>query len=148
MSGIRLTMFEREARLVLDKALAGSVDLSPVMLAIAGEVDDRTQESFTFKRSPLDGSEWPELKAATRRDRERRGYNPGDTLQRTRILRSSVVTEASENAVEVADGGVEYAVVHQFGAPARNIPARTFAGASAEDLAEFEEWIAEHIAGP
>lgn len=146
MTGVRVVMVDNEARLVLDSAIANARDLSPVMLAIAGELDDRVQESFESKKDPSTGSNWPELKAATVKDRIRKGFNGTDILQRTRILRTSVVTEADKNSVSVATAGIEYALAQFYGSK-NGIPARPFAGASLEDLTLFEQMVADFIVG-
>lgn len=147
MTGIRVVMEDGLAKLVLDRGLANARDLGSVMAAIAGEVDDRVQESFEQKRDPVDGSAWPELRPATVRDRERKGFNGTDILQRTRILRAGIITDSDQNSVETATS-VEYALFHHLGAPGANIPQRRFAGISEEDSHDFERMLAAHIAGP
>lgn len=121
-------------------------DLSPVINAIAGEVDDRVQTAFENKADPTNAAAWPELTIATQKDRARKGYNASDILQRTRILRSGVIAEADQTGVSVSAGSVEYAKYHQYGTS--KAPQRRFAGVSPEDVGQFEKMLIEHITGP
>lgn len=105
---------ENAARLLIEGEAALG-DLSPVITAIAGEVDDRVQTAFENKADPVNGQTWPELATATLKDRERKGFNKTDILQRTRILRAGVIAEVDGNAIKVSAGSVEYAGVHQYG---------------------------------
>ncbi len=66
-------------------------------------------------------------------------------LQRTGILRSSVVTDSDAHSVETSIGGVEYGLIHHFGKTSKKIPRRRFAGISLEDTQEFEDMIRNYI---
>ena len=145
MTGFRLIYDDGEARLIIDNTIARLRNLGPIMAAIAGEVDDRVQEAFEHKTDPVDLSKWPELSVATAADRARKGFNISDILQRTGILRSSVITDSDDHGVTSRTRGVDYALIHFEGAPGANIPARRFAGASLDDIELFEDMIARFI---
>ena len=148
MSGIRIKMIDGEATLLIDRSEGRLRNLAPVMAAIAGEVDDRVQESFEHKRDPVDLTAWPELRAATVADRVSKGFNAADMLQRTGVLRSSVVTDSDDQGVTTSVRGVEYALIHHKGSSRKKVPQRRFAGISQEDSAEFEDMIAAFITDP
>lgn len=120
-------------------------DLAPVLAALAGEIDDRVQNAFENKADPTNLAAWPELTAATQKDRARKGFNATDILQRTRILRQGVVTEPDQSGVTVSAGSVEYAMIHQKGGS--KIPQRRFAGASPDDVELFHDMLSKHVLG-
>ena len=84
------------------------------------------------------GQRWQPLKTATMKDRQRKGYKPAQPiLVRRGWLRASVTSKTSANAKrEVTQqgiklystlktkGGHNLLMIHQEGAPSRNIPPR------------------------
>jgi len=134
---------EGAARLLIEGEYQAQ-NLEGALVAIAGELDDRVQQSFESASDPVNGSSWPELRPATLRQKARKGYGPSP-LQNTRILRLGVIAETDRHGVSVSAGSVEYAKFHQYGTS--KTPQRRFAGMSPEDAIQFEDILARHITG-
>lgn len=142
---ITITIQDEGALRALIEGEGALRNLSPVINAIAGEIDDRVQTAFDNKADPTNLAAWPELSMATQKDRARKGFNATDILQRTRILRTGVIAQADDRGVSVTAGSVEYAKHHQYGTS--KAPQRRFAGVSPEDVGLFEKMLIEHING-
>lgn len=145
---IRITIDDSGAARALIRSERALGDLTPIMTAIAGEIDDRVQTAFERKADPVTGTPWPELRPATIRQRIKEGWNATDTLQRTRTLLGGILSTPDSRGVSVRANSVDYALVHQFGSnPIRGIPQRRFAGISPQDAEQFEDILRRHILG-
>lgn len=146
---IKITMEDATVRAVLDRGLAAAQDFGPALDDIAGELLALSDGSFSLKADPSTGIAWPNLQPATIRERERKGFNSSDTLQRTRHLRQSIQTEIGSDFVEIG-ASAEYALIHHLGGKtgrkgAANIPARPFVGADDDNLLEFGDILRNHL---
>ena len=89
-------------------------DLSPAMETIAGVLVDNIEEAFQKEQAP-GGQAWHPLSDTTIRRRDKAGYWPGQKLQQTGRLASSI-TSAFGKDYAIAGTNVIYAGTHQFGA--------------------------------
>ncbi|WP_457571295.1 phage virion morphogenesis protein [Desulfovulcanus sp.] len=131
-------------------------NLTPVMEEIGEIIVSSAQENFERQgRYSSPGSwkggsnKWKPLKPATIKQRMRKGYWPGKTLQQRGRLKSSIGYRAGKNSVEIGTN-LAYAAIHQFGGRAgRNltaeIPARPYLVVQEEDLEEIREIITDYI---
>lgn len=152
MSGIRI-----EADVSALLAAAGAVeerqrDFRPLLNRIGQIMTASTDQNFIDQGRP---DAWQPLSPVTLA-RRRSGPNPNmsdQILRDTGRLMNSLSSPSSADAIlELTPDSlrfgtnVEYASVHQFGWPERNIPARPFMLLQQEDLediaAELLEWIA------
>jgi phage gpG-like protein len=64
------------------------------------------------------------------------------------MLRASITSEVQGGAWAVLEGAtMEYAAVHQFGWPKKNITTRPYAGVSPDDIKAIETIAADFLAG-
>lgn len=158
MVSIRITVDDKEVRQALTRLDAAGRDLKPAMSAIGSYLETATREHFQSGQAP-DGAAWkPSIRALV---------TGGKTLFDTGRLAQSVVSEATDRAVEVGTN-VIYAAIHQFGGTIRGkagklkfrlangqfvtkdavtIPARPFLGVSSEDEVEIREILADFLKG-
>lgn len=146
----KITMDDTGVMRVLDRGEAAARDLRPALQDIEGKLLAISDDAFTSKHDPATRAAWPELALVTVRERERKGFNGVDILQRSRVLRESVQTESDANSASIG-ASVEYGLIHHKGGSAgrggkTKIPARPFVGAHPDDLREFEEIIEDHLA--
>lgn len=135
----------------LDKLVAAGEDMTPLMDAIAGVLEDVAEESFATETSP-DGDEWPALSEVTRKRRARAGHD-GAILQVSGRLAASIGVGSIGKSHVTVGTNVIYAAVQQFGAqkgafgkgrravPWGDIPAREFLGVSKDALREIDELV-------
>lgn len=142
---IKLTIDAAEADFILAGAEERLRDLSPILAAIAGEVQDRIDSAFELERDPVTLTSWPPLKPATVKRRQKSGHD-GPMLQMTRALLRTTQVTPEARLIEVTTG-VEYGLTHQFGDESRGIPARRYAGVSPEDLGQFEDMLRQYVIG-
>nr|DAK09406.1 MAG TPA: virion morphogenesis protein [Caudoviricetes sp.] len=135
---IKLDNKEVESRL-LDLAKR-SENLRPLMKNIAGIFAYYTEENFKEQGRP---DKWIDLAESTKKQRTKTGHYPGQILQVSGQLASSISTYY-DNDSAVIGSNLVYAAIHQLGGQAgRNksveIPARPYLKLTDED---FEEIIA------
>ena len=135
---IKLDNKEVESRL-LDLAKR-SENLRPLMKNIAGIFAYSTEENFKEEGRP---DKWADLAESTKKQRTKTGHYPGQILQVSGQLASSISTYY-DNDSAVIGSNLVYAAIHQLGGQAgRNksveIPARPYLKLTDED---FEEIIA------
>ena len=157
---IDIKIKDQKALQTLNLLARRSEDLSPAMQAIAGVLVDDIEEAFQSEQSP-NGEIWASLSDTTIKRREKSGYWPGQKLQQTGRLASSLTSSFGKDYA-VAGTNVIYAATHQFGAkkgsfgsdrhgrpiPWGDIPARPFLGLSNDGRHEIEEIIARFIGAP
>ena len=142
-----LTEIEAVKKLLAGAALSGT-DRGRLLHGIGVEMEGQTQERFDTKQSP-DGDTWKSIAENTRRYYERQTKSaPEPPLVFEGMLRHSLTSEVQDGAWSVLVGAaMEYAAVHQFGWPKKNIPARPYLGVSPDDKKAIENAVAVFLAG-
>ena len=138
-----------ENREVLDKILEVAKqceDLRPLMKNIAGIFADSTEDNFAEEGRP---DKWVELSEVTKNLRKEINKYPGQILQVTGQLASSVNTYY-DNDSAIIGSNLAYAAIHQLGGQAgRNkkvtIPARPYIKLVEDDYDEIMHEIEEHL---
>ena len=133
---------DREVVKLLKQLEATGKDMTPVMRTIAGIMADAVEQNFEKEGRP---DHWQPLALSTIKQREKHGHWPGQMLQRTGSLASSVTIKFDANSASVGTNKV-YAAIHQFGGLAgRNqsarIPAHPFLVLDNDDINEIIEAI-------
>ena len=136
---IKLDNKEVESRL-LDLAKR-SENLRPLMKNIAGVFAYSTEENFQEEGRP---DKWTDLAESTKKQRTKTGHYPGQILQVSGQLASSISTYY-DNDSAVIGSNLDYAAIHQLGGQAGKnqsvtIPARPYLQLTEDD---FEEIIQE-----
>lgn len=136
---IKLDNKEVESRL-LDLAKR-SENLRPLMKNIAGVFAYSTEENFKEEGRP---DKWADLAESTKKQRTKTGHYPGQILQVSGQLASSISTYY-DNDSAVIGSNLDYAAIHQLGGQAGKnqsvtIPARPYLQLTQDD---FEEIIQE-----
>ena len=136
---IKLDNKEVESRL-LDLAKR-SEKLRPLMKNIAGVFAYSTEENFKEEGRP---DKWADLAELTKKQRTKTGHYPGQILQVSGQLASSISTYY-DNDSAVIGSNIDYAAIHQLGGQAGKnqsvtIPARPYLQLTEDD---FEEIIQE-----
>lgn len=138
-----------ENREVLDKILEVAKqceDLRPLMKNIAGIFADSTEDNFAEEGRP---DKWVDLSEVTKNLRKEINKYPGQILQVTGQLASSVNTYY-DNDSAIIGSNLAYAAIHQLGGQAgRNkkvtIPARPYIKLVEDDYDEILHEISQHI---
>lgn len=117
-----------------------SEHLKPLMKNIAGVMAYSAEENFANEGRP----KWEDLKPRTKKQRQKKGHWPGQILQVSGQLASSVNTYY-DNESAVIGSNLTYAAIHQLGGNAgknhsAEIPARPYLQLTDED---FQEILAE-----
>ena len=138
-----------ENREILDKILEVAKqceNLRPLMKNIAGIFADSTEDNFAEEGRP---DKWVELSEVTKNLRKEINKYPGQILQVTGQLASSVNTYY-DNDSAIIGSNLVYAAIHQLGGQAgRNkkvtIPARPYIKLVDDDYDEIMHEIEEHL---
>ena len=133
---VKLDNKEVESRL-LDLAQR-SENLRPLMKNIAGVFAYSTEENFKKEGRP---DMWIDLAESTKRQRKKKGHWPGQILQVSGQLASSISTYY-DNDSAVIGSNLDYAAIHQLGGQAGKnqsvtIPARPYLKLTNEDFEEI-----------
>lgn len=131
---------EKINRLVLQ-----GYDTSALMRRIAETMYDAVMKNFSEEGRP----KWPPLSQSTIRERERKGYWPGQILVRSRRLQSSITTHYTERMAMVGTNLI-YAPIHQLGGRAGKkrkaiIPARPFLSVTEKEIDIIKEIAMEWL---
>lgn len=115
-----------------------SENLRPLMKNIAGVFAYSTEENFKEEGRP---DKWTDLAESTKKQRTKTGHYPGQILQVSGQLASSISTYY-DNDSAVIGSNLDYAAIHQLGGQAgRNksveIPARPYLQLTPEDFEEI-----------
>lgn len=118
-----------------------SETLRPLMKNIAGIFAYSTEENFKEEGRP---DKWTDLAESTKKQRTKKGHYPGQILQISGQLVSSISTYY-DNDSAVIGSNLDYAAIHQLGGQAGKnqsvtIPARQYLQLTQDD---FEEIIQE-----
>ena len=118
-----------------------SENLRPLMKNIAGIFAYSTEENFKNEGRP---DKWTDLAESTKKQRTKTGHYPGQILQVSGQLASSISTYY-DNDSAVIGSNLDYAAIHQLGGQAGKnqsvtIPARPYLQLTEDD---FEEIIQE-----
>ena len=143
---IKLDNKEVESRL-LDLAKR-SENLRPLMKNIAGIFAYYTEENFKEQGRP---DKWIDLAESTKKQRTKTGHYPGQILQVSGQLASSISTYY-DNDSAVIGSNLVYAAIHQLGGQAgRNksveIPARPYLQLTPEDFEEILSMTENFLGG-
>ncbi len=127
-----------------------SENLRPLMKNIAGILASATEDNFKDEGRP---NKWTDLADVTKKKREEQGKWPGQILQVTGQLASSISTQYDNDSV-VIGSNLDYAAIHQLGGQAgRNkkvsIPVRPYLVLTDNDykeiLSESEKYLTDNI---
>jgi len=145
---ISVKVNSREALRGLDALQDRARDLSPAMRDIGEGLLNSLHDRFDERprgRAP-DGSMWARLKQSTRRQRARLGFDAERALIRSGDLRNSFSWEAGRDFVSLGSNSI-YAGTHQFGLPAKNVPARPMLGLAGDDVQMRREALSGFLGG-
>ena len=141
-----------EYRIVQEKLLdiAKRVEnLRPLMKNIAGIFASATEENFKNEGRP---DKWTELAEATKKQRTKQKKWPGQILQVSGQLASSISTQYDDESA-VIGSNLDYAAIHQLGGQAGKnkkveIPARPYLFLTEDDnqeiLSECEKYLSDN----
>lgn len=115
-----------------------SENLRPLMKNIAGIFAYSTEENFKNEGRP---DKWTELAESTKKQRKKKGHWPGQILQVSGQLATSINTYY-DNDSAVIGSNLAYAAIHQLGGQAGKnqsvtIPARPYLQLNNEDFEEI-----------
>lgn len=141
---IKLDNKEVESRL-LDLAKR-SENLRPLMKNIAGIFAYSTEENFKEEGRP---DKWTDLAESTKKQRTKTGHYPGQILQVSGQLASSISTYY-DNDSAVIGSNLDYAAIHQLGGQAGKnqsvtIPARPYLQLNNEEIIEVIIYITNFL---
>ena len=114
-------------------------NLRPLMKNVAGIFAYSTEENFANEGRP----KWVDIAESTKKKRQKTGHYPGQILQVTGQLASSISTHYDEDSA-VIGSNLDYAAIHQLGGQtgrkkAVSIPARPYLQLTDEDFEEILE---------
>ncbi|MBR5305079.1 MAG: phage virion morphogenesis protein [Candidatus Gastranaerophilales bacterium] len=115
-------------------------NLRPLMKNIAGILAYSTEETFANEGRP---DKWLDLSEPTKKQRKKSGHWPGQILQVSGQLASSINTYYDGNSA-IIGSNLDYAAIHQLGGQAGKnksvtIPARPYLQLTDEDFEEILE---------
>ena len=124
-------------------------NLRPLMKNIAGIFASATEENFKNEGRP---DKWTELTEATKKQRTKQKKWPGQILQVSGQLASSISTQYDDESA-VIGSNLDYAAIHQLGGQAGKnkkveIPARPYLFLTEDDnqeiLSECEKYLSDN----
>lgn len=143
---IEIKIDNQEVERRLQEIAKKSSNLRPLMKNIAGIFASVTEDNFAKEGRP---DKWIDLSEVTKKQRKKIGKYPGQILQVTGQLASSVNTYYDDDSA-VIGSNLAYAAIHQLGGQAgRNkkvtIPARPYLKLTEEDFEEIMTSVKNHI---
>ena len=143
---IEIKIDNQEVERRLQEIAKKSSNLRPLMKNIAGIFASATEDNFAEEGRP---DKWIDLSEVTKKQRKKIGKYPGQILQVTGQLASSVNTYYDDDSA-VIGSNIEYAAIHQLGGQAgRNkkvtIPARPYLKLNKEYLIEILEIYSQFL---
>lgn len=111
---MRLEVQDRELRAALARMAAAGRNLRPVFSAISNELAAETGRAFAQEGYP---EKWKKLAAATIKARSRKGKRPGQVLQMSGSMASSVQASSTSSEAKLTVGK-KYAAIQQLGGKA------------------------------
>ena len=124
---IEIKLDNKAVEEALLKVAQKASDLRPLMKNIAGIFASATEENFKNEGRP---DKWTELSEATKKQRTKQKKWPGQILQVSGQLASSISTQYDDESA-VIGSNLDYAAIHQLGGQAGKnkkvtIPARPY----------------------
>lgn len=123
-----------------------SENLRPLIKNIAGVFAYSTEENFKEEGRP---DKWTDLAEPTKKQRKKKGHWPGQILQVSGQLASSVNTYYDDDSA-IIGSNLEYAAIHQIGGQAGRsksveISARPFLQLTPEDFEEILQSVGSYL---
>ena len=123
-----------------------SENLRPLMKNIAGIFASATEENFKNEGRP---DKWTELSEATKKQRTKQKKWPGQILQVSGQLASSISTQYDDESA-VIGSNLDYAAIHQLGGQAGKnkkveIPARPYLKLTDDDFNEILDATKQYL---
>ena len=121
-------------------------NLRPLMKNIAGIFASATEENFKNEGRP---DKWTELSEATKKQRTKKKKWPGQILQVSGQLASSISTQYDDESA-VIGSNLDYAAIHQLGGQAGKnkkveIPARPYLKLTDDDFNEILDATEQYL---
>jgi phage virion morphogenesis protein len=143
---IEIKIDNQEVERRLQEIAKKSSNLRPLMKNIAGIFASATEDNFAEEGRP---DKWIDLSEVTKKQRKKIGKYPGQILQVTGQLASSVNTYYDDDSA-VIGSNLAYAAIHQLGGQAGKnkkvtIPARPYLKLTDDDLEEIMESVEKYI---
>ena len=138
---IEIKIDNKEVLTRLQELASRGENLRPLMKNIAGIMATATEDNFKDEGRP---DKWVDLSESTKKQRQKIGKYPGQILQVSGQLASSVSTAYDDNSA-VIGSNLAYAAIHQLGGQAGKNKKTTISARSYLKLTDdnFEEIIAE-----
>lgn len=143
---IEIKIDNQEVERRLQEIAKKSSNLRPLMKNIAGIFASATEDNFAEEGRP---DKWIDLSEVTKKQRKKIGKYPGQILQVTGQLASSVNTYYDDDSA-IIGSNLAYAAIHQLGGQAGKnkkvtIPARPYLKLTDDDLEEIMESVEKYI---
>ena len=138
---IEIKIDNKEVLTRLQELASRGENLRPLMKNIAGIMATATEDNFKDEGRP---DKWIDLSETTKKQRQKIGKYPGQILQVSGQLASSVSTAYDDNSA-VIGSNLAYAAIHQLGGQTgknkkTTIPARPYLKLTDDNIEEiFEE---------
>ena len=138
---IEIKLDNKEVLTRLQELASRGENLRPLMKNIAGIMATATEDNFKDEGRP---EKWVDLSETTKKQRQKIGKYPGQILQVSGQLASSVSTAYGDNSA-VIGSNLAYAAIHQLGGQAgknkkTTIPARPYLKLTDDNFEEiFDE---------
>lgn len=138
---IEIKIDNKEVLTRLQELASRGENLRPLMKNIAGIMSTATEDNFKDEGRP---EKWVDLSETTKKQRQKIGKYPGQILQVSGQLASSVSTAYDDNSA-VIGSNLAYAAIHQLGGQTgkntkTTIPARPYLKLTDDNIEEiFEE---------
>ena len=138
---IEIKIDNKEVLTRLQELASRGENLRPLMKNIAGIMSTATEDNFKDEGRP---EKWVDLSETTKKQRQKIGKYPGQILQVSGQLASSVSTAYADNSA-VIGSNLAYATIHQLGGQTgknkkTTIPARPYLKLTDDN---FEEILTE-----
>ena len=138
---IEIKIDNKEVLTRLHELASRGENLRPLMKNIAGIMSTATEDNFKDEGRP---EKWVDLSETTKKQRQKIGKYPGQILQVSGQLASSISTAYDDNSA-VIGSNLAYAAIHQLGGQAgknkkTTIPARPYLKLTDDN---FEEILTE-----
>ena len=143
---IEIKIDNQEVERRLQEIAKKSSNLRPLMKNITGIFASTAEDNFAEEGRP---DKWVDLSEVTKKQRKKIGKYPGQILQVTGQLASSVNTYYDDDSA-VIGSNLAYAAIHQLGGQAGKnkkvtIPARPYLKLTDDDLEEIMESVEKYI---
>ena len=143
---IEIKIDNKEVLTRLQELASRGENLRPLMKNIAGIMATATEDNFKDEGRP---DKWVDLSETTKKQRQKIGKYPGQILQVSGQLVSSVST-AYDNNSAVIGSNLAYAAIHQLGGQAdknkkTTIPARPYLKLTDDNLEEILEQTKRYL---